>query len=177
MDGSEINQLKNGPDTCYIEGLIPQLYGADASEIPGARALLAALEEGQVKWAIVTSGTRPLATGWLDVMRLTYPQHLVTAEDVEAGKPNPECYLLGKTRLGLDGGAKVLVVEDAPAGVRAGKSAGCNVVGVATTHDVAQLKAAGADWIVRDLRSVRVVGNDLDHGAVTVEIWNSLERA
>lgn len=108
-------------------------------------------------------------------MKLTYPQNLVTAEDVEAGKPHPECYLLGKTRLDLDGLARVLVIEDAPAGVLAGKSAGCNVVGVATTHDVAQLKAAGADWIVRDLRSVRVSGTDSDQGAVTVEIWNSLE--
>lgn len=176
MDDSDTNQLKIGPDTCYIEGLIPRLYGSDATEIPGARTLLTALEEAKVKWAIVTSGTRPLATGWLDVMKLTYPQNLVTAEDVEAGKPNPECYLLGKTRLDLDGVARVLVIEDAPAGVRAGKSAGCNVVGVATTHDVAQLKAAGADWIVRDLRSVRVIGTDLDHGAVTVEIWNSLEN-
>lgn len=160
---------------CHVEGLIPKLYGSDAAEIPGARALLKALEEAKVKWAIVTSGTRPLATGWLDVMKLTYPQHLVTAEDVKAGKPHPECYRLGKTRLNLDGLGRVLVIEDAPAGILAGKSAGCNVIAVATTHDVAQLKAAGADWVVLDLRSINLIGTRSDHGAVTLKIWNALE--
>lgn len=156
---------------CYIEGLIPKLYGSQATEIPGARALLTALEEAKAKWAIVTSGTRPLATGWLDVMKLTYPRNLVTAEDVKAGKPQPECYLLGQERLNLHG--KVLVIEDAPAGIQAGKKAGCNVIAVATTHNVAQLKAAGADWIVRDLRSIKI-GNDSEDEVVTVEIWDSL---
>lgn len=160
---------------CHIEGLIPKLYGSEATEIPGARTLLTALDDAKVKWAIVTSGTRPLATGWLDVMNLTYPQRLVTAEDVKAGKPNPECYLLGKTLLNLDGAGGVLVIEDAPAGILAGKSAGCNVIAVATTHDVAQLKAAGADWVVLDLRSINVIGTHSDHGAVTLEIWNALE--
>ncbi len=163
------------PDVCYVEGLIPKLYGSEATEIPGASALLTALDKAKAKWAIVTSGTRPLATGWLSVMKLTYPEHMVTAEDVKVGKPNPECYLLGKARLNLDGVGKVLVIEDAPAGIQAGKSAGCTVIGVATTHDVAQLKAAGADWIVQDLRSVKVVGKDSEHEAVTIEIWNSME--
>lgn len=163
-------------DTCHVEGLIPKLYGSEATEIPGARALLTALEGARAKWAIVTSGTRPLATGWLDVMKLTYPQCLVTAEDVKAGKPDPECYLLGKTRLHLSGPGKVLVIEDAPAGIHAGKSAGCHVIGIATTHDVARLKAAGADWIVHDLRSLTVKAADSDQEMVTLEIWNSLEN-
>lgn len=165
-------------DVSHVEGLIPQLYGQDAVEIPGARKLLASLDEGDARWTIVTSGTLALATGWLDVMKLSRPTHMVTAEDVKAGKPDPECYLLGKDRLDLMGLAtKVLVVEDSPAGVRAGCEAGCKVIGLATTHEIAPLQSAGAHWIVEDLRSVRCVGMD-GEGAdrqVQIEICNSLE--
>ena len=53
-----------------------------------ARDLLASLVVAKnAPWAIVTSGTRPLLDGWLDVMQLAHPQRLVTAEDVQAGKP------------------------------------------------------------------------------------------
>lgn len=124
----------------------------------------------------MTSGTRPLATGWLDVMKLAHPRHLVVAEDVRAGKPDPESYLLGKDRLSLSGAMKVLVVEDAPAGIRAGKSAGCDVLGVASTHSIAQLKTAGADWIIRDLRSVKLAGMNPGNGDAIVEIRNALEE-
>ncbi len=75
------------PDVSYIEGLIPKQYGSDVVEIPGARDLLASLEAAQVPWTIVTSGTRPLATGWLGVMKLAHPKYLVVAEDVNEGKP------------------------------------------------------------------------------------------
>lgn len=171
----EYLQLNLGLDVSHVEGLIPQQYGSDAIEIPGARALLHSLEAAGARWAIVTSGTRPLATGWLDVMKLARPQHLVVAEDVQTGKPDPECYLLGKDRLGLSAWMRVLVIEDAPAGIRAGKNAGCEVVGVATTHSIAQLMSAGADWIVRDLRSLKVVGINQEDGAAVMEICNALK--
>ncbi|KAL8870831.1 MAG: hypothetical protein Q9174_003214 [Haloplaca sp. 1 TL-2023] len=161
----------------HIEGLIPIEYGADAVEVPGARDLLASLEHVSAPWAIVTSGTRALVTGWLAVMDLAHPKNLVVAEDVSAGKPAPDCYLLGLDRLDLavgKGQGKVLVVEDSPAGVRAGKAAGCQVVGLATTHQVDQLKDSGADWIVQDLQSVILVGLVAD-GKIEIEIRNSLE--
>jgi glycerol-1-phosphatase len=141
-------------DVSQMEACIPREYGQDAVEIPGSRHLLDALEGSGVPWAIVTSGTRPLVSGWLDVMKLTHPKNLVTAEDVPRGKPDPACYQLGQMRLGLPQGASTLVLEDAPAGVAAGKAAGFVVAALATTHDVARLRDAGADWIVRDMRSI-----------------------
>ncbi|KAI4277139.1 MAG: hypothetical protein LQ337_002012 [Flavoplaca oasis] len=164
----------------YIEGLIPREYGADAVEIPGARSLLASLEHIKAPWAIVTSGTRPLVTGWLDVMKLSHPQHLVVAEDVSAGKPAPDCYRLGMDRLGLaaeERRAAVLVIEDSPAGILAGKAAGCRVIGLATTHSIEQLRKSGADWIVQDLRSVALTSECVGvHGTIQVEIRHALER-
>ncbi|KAJ9213372.1 hypothetical protein DTO166G4_4998 [Paecilomyces variotii] len=154
-----------------IEGRIPKEYGQDAVEIPGARAILESLENAGAPWAVVTSGTRALVEGWLAVLKLAHPKFLVVAEDVEVGKPDPQCYLLGRSRLGLNHSTSILVVEDAPSGVKAGKAAGFKVLGLATTHTIDQLKAAGADWIVQDLRSVALVGVD---GQVKIEIKNAL---
>jgi len=158
----------------HIEGLIPHTYGADAVEIPGSRALLEDLEKVGAPWAIVTSGTRPLITGWIKVMELAHPKNLVVAEDVKNGKPDPEGYRLGYKKLGLHDDATALVFEDAPAGVRAGKAAGFKVVALATTHTVEKLKEAGADWIVRDLRSVTLKGFNKKSGEISVEISNAM---
>ncbi|KAL9007166.1 MAG: hypothetical protein Q9188_000100 [Gyalolechia gomerana] len=161
----------------YIEGLIPKEYGGDAVEIPGARSLLAALDLAHAPWAIVTSGTRALLSGWLDVMGLSRPDNLVVAEDVSTGKPAPDCYRLGIEKLGLTAEkarAEVLVIEDSPAGVLAGKAAGCQVIAVATTHRIEQLRASGADWIVQDLQSVVLVGLGVD-GTIQLEVRDALQ--
>jgi glycerol 3-phosphatase-1 len=124
-------------------------------------------------------------TGWLDVMKLAHPRFMVTAEEVAVGKPDPACYRLGAERLGFavggdgkDGkeakGEEFLVLEDAPAGVRAGKNAGFRVVALATTHGVEELRAAGADWIVRDMRSVSVERWDGKGRVVGVRIADAL---
>ena len=158
-----------------LEGQVPLKYGADAVEIPGARYLLSTLEDADAPWAIVTSGTRPLVEGWLRVLSLAEPNRLVTAEDVQNGKPDPACYKLGRHKLGLAASASALVLEDAPAGIRAGKAAGCMVLALATTHPIEQLRDAGADWVVRDLRSVRFLGSDRASGGVRVEVSDIIE--
>lgn len=99
----------------------------------------------------------------------------MTAEDVERGKPDPACYLLGKERLGLKGKEKILVVEDAPAGIRAGKAAGFDVLALATTHGIADLREAGADWIVEDLDSVSFEKDEMASGSARVSLHNTLQ--
>lgn len=160
-------------DIKHMEGLLPKWYGDDAVEIPGARSLLDSVTKAHAPWAIVTSGTTPLVTGWLGVLKLPLPEHLIVAEDVENGKPDPSCYLMGKGKLGLGAGDEVLVLEDSPAGIKAGKAAGCKVLGVVTSHTVQQVVDAGADWIVKDLRSVKLVGSG--DGGVTLEIVDALD--
>ncbi|KAI9781474.1 MAG: hypothetical protein M1816_002361 [Peltula sp. TS41687] len=153
-----------------IEGLIPTEFGRDAKEIAGARPLLDALERAGAPWAVVTSGTRPLVDGWLNVLQLAHPRHLVVAEDVEKGKPDPSGYILARSKLGLSPEAPTLVVEDAPAGIQAGKAAGCKVVAVTTTHTARDVQAAGADFIVCDLQDVILRGWDADTGQLQLEI-------
>jgi glycerol 3-phosphatase-1 len=157
-----------------MEGLLPKLYSADATEVPGARPLLDSLISLSAPWAIVTSGTQPLVTGWLSVLGLAIPEHLITAESVDEGKPDPACYRLGRERLGLQDDAKdILVFEDAPAGIKAGKAAGCKVVGLVTSHTLEQVVSAGPDWVLKDLDSIKVV--EMKDGRVTIEIRDALQ--
>ncbi|KAI1334788.1 haloacid dehalogenase-like hydrolase [Xylariaceae sp. FL0016] len=158
----------------HMEGLLPKLHGDDAVEIPGARALLDQLIAAKAPWAIVTSGTVPLVSGWLDVLKLPHPEHLVTAESVANGKPDPACYELGRSRLGLGADAPCLVLEDSPAGIKAGKAAGCKVLGLVTSHTIEQVVAAGPDWVVRDLSSVTM--RECKDGQVTLQIVDALRQ-
>jgi sugar-phosphatase len=121
--------------------------------LPGVINLLQALPAD--RWAIVTSCTRPLAEVRIRVAGLPMPKYLVTSDDVQRFKPDPDPYLKGAELLKL-APADCLVVEDAPAGIRAGKASGASVLALRTTEVDPLLTAAGADWIVNDLASVRL---------------------
>ncbi|BDD54758.1 hypothetical protein MPDQ_005182 [Monascus purpureus] len=157
----------------YVEGRIPIEFGSDAREIPGAAELLVSLENSGARWGVVTSGTRALIEGWLHVLKLARPHALVVAEDVKQGKPDPQCYLLGRSRVGLGDSTSIVVLEDAPAGIRAGKAAGFKVIALATTHSIEKIRGAGADWVVEDLRSVSVKG--VVDGKVQIEIRDAFQ--
>lgn len=172
---STCRRLTGNTDISEKESRIPKEFGADAVEIPGSRTLLEKLEQHSIPWCIVTSGTRPLVTGWLDVLKLAHPKNLVVAEDVENGKPDPACYEIGGKKLGLPhGDPSIIVFEDAPAGVRSGKAAGFTVVALNTTHSLDQLREAGADYIVRDMRSVVLKAWDKTSEEAQIQILDAL---
>jgi mannitol-1-/sugar-/sorbitol-6-phosphatase len=129
--------------------------------LPGARELLGALPPS--RWTIVTSCTRPLAEVRLRAAGLSIPERLVTCDDVKHGKPDPEPYLKGASLLGVPA-VGCLVVEDVPAGIRAGKAAGARVIACRTTVSELELKEAGADWTVENCKSIalgRAAGHQL----------------
>lgn len=107
--------------------------------VPGAADCLATARRGA--WAIVTSGGRELATERLLGAGLPLPPVLVTADDVERGKPHPEPYERAARALHVTP-ASCVVVEDAPAGVAAAKEAGMKVLAVSTTHEAGALVQA-----------------------------------
>ncbi len=110
--------------------------------VSGAIALLQSLPCD--RWAVVTSAHRALALSRLNLAGLPIPRVLVTAEDVNAGKPNPEGFVQAATQLGylpVDS----LVIEDAWPGLLAGHAAGSRVVALATTLTREEL--ADEDWV------------------------------
>ena len=64
------------------------------------------------------------------------------------------------------------MLEDSPAGIRAGKAAGCRVLAVVTSHTAEQVLAAEPDWVVRDLASLRLVR--VEGGRVVLEVRDAL---
>jgi len=155
LDGDVVEAVQHGrPSGEIIESLRPELdahaesLAVDARQahdtegvvaLPGALGLFAAF--GLDRLAVVTSCTVPLATARLAAAGLPRPQVLVTPERLRRGKPDPEGYLLAARRLGAEP-ADCVVLEDAPAGVAAGRAAGMRVVGILTTHAAADLEDA-----------------------------------
>lgn len=92
-------------------------------------------------WGVVTSGQRATVLTRFAASGLPQPAVLVDGQDVKAGKPSPAGYLLGASLLGADP-LDCLVLEDAPAGVRAGKAAGMTVLAISSTHAPADLTKA-----------------------------------
>lgn len=132
--------------------------------LPGAHDLLSELTRLEIPWAIVTSGSLPVASARHAAANLPMPEVFVTAEQVEKGKPHPEAYLLGAARLGLPA-ADCVVVEDAPAGVQSGLAAGCKVIAVNAPADTPNL-----DKVDFALGSLAVLALSVDAQGVTVSL-------
>ena len=119
--------------------------------LPGARRLLESLPAE--RWTIATAATRALAEVRLRAAGLPIPKTMITSSDVKIGKPDPEPYLKAAATLNY-AASDCVVVEDVPAGIRAGKSAGAHVIALLTTAGRGELEGAGADWIVRNCADV-----------------------
>jgi mannitol-1-/sugar-/sorbitol-6-phosphatase len=125
------------------------------SAFPGAAELLRTTPEDA--WAIVTSARREPATRHLTAAGLPVPRVLISAEDTPRGKPDPSGYILAAQRLGARP-RDCIVVEDVPAGIRAGRAAGMFVIAVATTHPAGDL--GDADAILPSLSALQARSED-----------------
>jgi sugar-phosphatase len=132
--------------------------------MPGAAELLQSVPDG--RWSVVTSGTRYLAMSRLRLANLPMPPVLVAADDVSKGKPDPEPYLKGARLLGVNPG-ECLVIEDAPAGIRAARAGGMKVIAIPSTYPASALQEA--DAIVQKLAQIQVsTGKDGEQMEVRV---------
>ena len=134
---------------------------------PGTRELLAALPAD--RWTIVTSCTRALAEVRLRAAGLPVPPRLITSNDVKNGKPDPEPYVKGATVLGFRP-QDCVVVEDVPAGIRAGKGSGARVIAFQTTLPDSELKKASPDWIVKDCSAISLASPTDGKQCLTLEL-------
>jgi beta-phosphoglucomutase len=138
------------------------LYKAQARKgvdlLPGVRRLLEDLHAAGFKQAIGSSAPR----GNLDlIFELThiapYLDAIVSMEDTQRGKPDPQVFLVAAAKMGV-APARCLVIEDAMAGVEAAKAGGMKAIGVTFVghHPAERLRAAGADLVVPTLEAVTV---------------------
>src|SRR3954468_16335481 len=142
--------LVTGPERDQALRRINDLELSTANEVqalPGALALLRDLDGSP--WAVVTSATAALASARLQAAGLPDPPVLITADDVEAGKPAPDGYRAAAARLGRPT-SQCVVFEDSDAGVLAAHAAE-----VGTVVGVNLRSASSRTWArVADLDSV-----------------------
>lgn len=103
-----------------------------AEIFPGVIDIMQKIKSAGLTIGVVTgSGQRPLIQRLLtDFDGFLTEDHIVTAYDVERGKPNPDPYLMGLHKTGNNEPWQGIVVENAPLGVSAGSAAGCFTIGV-----------------------------------------------
>lgn len=135
-------------------------YDASVEEypmIPGAERFIKQCSENGIRIGLVTSALPGKVERML--AGLSYPspfEVMITANFVENGKPNPECYFLAAEKLDLDP-EDVIVFEDSVSGVKAASGAGSTVVGINENNQSDALTTAGATFVQPDFQNAEVV--------------------
>lgn len=172
FDPDRVAEMAHGrPSITTVRELLPDadheaenriVERREMEDLEGVVALRGALQLvgvlPQDRWVVVTSSTRPLAEVRLRAAGLPAPRYLITASDVAKGKPHPEPFLKAAGVLGV-APRDCLVLEDSPAGIRAGKQAGCRVIAVRTTMPDEALRLAGPDWVVDGCQALELVAS------------------
>jgi HAD superfamily hydrolase (TIGR01509 family) len=113
----------------------------DTILLEGVHEILNTIREKNILAAIVSSGTKVYINLILDMFHLqSYVNFIISGDDVQEGKPNPECYLVAYKQafqiLPNLQTKECLVFEDTEAGVTAGKKAGMKVVLIPTSYSI-----------------------------------------
>jgi len=104
---------------------------AGVEPIAGAIGFLKSLPSD--RWAIVTSAPRELAKVRIAAAGIPWPEILIAGEDVQHGKPAPDCFILA-ARMLAQPIEECLIFEDAPAGIEAAETSGASVLVISATH-------------------------------------------
>ncbi len=103
--------------------------------VPGFEEYISQLRGKGVKTAVVTSSNQPK----MEAVYQSHPEFrimfdaILTSEDFERSKPDPDCYLKAAQRLGVEV-EDCVVFEDSFNGLKSGRAAGMYVVGLSTTN-------------------------------------------
>lgn len=129
---------------------------------PGLEDLIYKLRVAKIKLAIVSGSQRQGIDMALERLKLQdYFSVIVSADDIQTSKPDPEGYLLGIDRLNQAfpdlnlTPQSSLAIEDSPAGIQAAKQAGITVVGVANSYPFHMLQRQ-ANWTVDYLNDLEL---------------------
>lgn len=128
-------------------------YVKEVKILPDVELVVKALSE-RYPLAINTGTRHILVDSFLHKYNLSkYFSHVIAAEDIKSGKPDPESYLLACRRLGVSP-SDCLVVEDGVSGIVSAKAAGCYVAGITNSLSTQSLKDLGCYAMITKLREI-----------------------
>jgi HAD superfamily hydrolase (TIGR01509 family) len=141
---------KEGEDwVAEKRAIFRQMAESELRPVAGVDEFLRLLD-GRIRIGLASSSPRPYIDwivekfGWDGVF-----DPICTIEDVSQPKPDPEMYRQIAERFGLQP-RLILAFEDSPAGIEAAVAAGMNCIGVGTSYQAEELRAAGANWYICD---------------------------
>lgn len=150
LSPEEVHSYGNRKDEMLRE------LGSRSEPIAGAIEFLAELRGAGIAIGLATSAGRGRTEATLSELGIqNYFDAIVTGDDVPVGKPDPSIYRLVAGRL-HENPKQLLAFEDAVSGVQAALSAGLRCVGVVAGPRVDQLRAAGAELVISDFKSLSV---------------------
>jgi HAD superfamily hydrolase (TIGR01549 family) len=118
--------------------------------LPGARELLAHLSDLSVPWAVATSGLETAARPTLELLEIPAGVPVVTRDQVEHAKPDPDLFLAAAERLGADV-ADAVVVGDSVWDLLAARRARALGIGLLSGgYGREELERAGAYRVYED---------------------------
>jgi HAD superfamily hydrolase (TIGR01509 family) len=151
-------------------------YDASIEEypmIPGVEQLLEECMEHDVRIGLVTSALPGKVDRMLAGLSFSNPfEVMVTADLVDNGKPDPECYLLAAEKMEVNP-QKLIVFEDSVSGVQAASGAGATVVGVNENRLTDALLKSGAVSVQPDLRNAKIVH---ENGKIHLDLDGNEEK-
>ncbi len=148
--------------THRVDMIARTLFPTELVIADGAIELVAAIRQTGVPFALATSARAAWAGQRLEIMGITDAfDHVVTADDVSAHKPDPEIYLKATQALGVDP-AETLAIEDSQSGIRAARDAGLYTIAIRTRwmHDVDQTYAHVIVDSLRDIDIAALLAGD-----------------
>lgn len=132
------------------ERLYREIYKPHIHEVAGLTPFLKRIHTLGIQAHLATMGDQPNIDFVLDVLGIrSFFSSITGAEEVSKGKPNPEVFLRSIEKAKVHA-SDCWVLEDSKVGIIAGKSAGCLVIGITTSHSPEELISYGADRTVGD---------------------------
>lgn len=163
------NQISGRQNAAILADFLPQLSAAEGeafseqkeatfrdraknqlTPLPGLLDLLAQLKQQSLPAAVVTNAPTKNANFMLKTLNLDKAfSPVVIADELPRGKPDPLPYQTALDKLGIQAG-DAIAFEDSRAGIRSAVGAGILTIGMTTTHQADELKAAGATYAIAD---------------------------
>jgi beta-phosphoglucomutase-like phosphatase (HAD superfamily) len=138
----ELTEAELAPYLAERVEIAIELYKPDIALTDGLATFLKDLAAHHVPLAIATSARWPYTNFVLDTLSIRpHFKSVVTAEDIQNGKPHPEIYLKAAAQLGI-APEECIAIEDSVSGIKSAKTAQMYVVGITTTHLASELKQA-----------------------------------
>ena len=147
-----VESLQQETDKIFAD-LLPK----EIAKLPGLDSLLELIESKGIRKAVATSSHRQFATKALGFFDLEPRfEFVLTGEDVEHGKPNPDIYLLAAQKLNITT-SSMLVLEDSLNGSMAAKTSGAITVVVPNVHS-AECDFSHVDHVAEHLLDEFITG-------------------